>query len=215
MGRTSDAKARLVAAMADLVHRRGYLGVGVDEVCKAAGVKKGSFYHFFPSKRDLMLAALDQHWQMGRDHVIDAAFNDHLPPLERIERFFAVVAGLEAANRDSRGHVLGCPFGNIAAEVGTSDPALTKRADEAFWGFAGFVRDALSDAKTRGDLERTVDVNEAADAVVAYFEGLALLAKTRNDPSLILRLGARAVQLATRPPHRAARRRRKTVKRRS
>ncbi len=214
MGRTSDARVRLVAAMADLVHRRGYLGVGVDEVCKAAGVKKGSFYHFFASKRDLMLAALDQHWQMGHDFAAQPAFADDVPPLERIERFFTTIAGLEAGNKSAKGNVLGCPFGNIAAEIGSSDPVLAKRVDEAFSGFASLVRAALTDAKARGDVDRTVNVHEAADAIFAYFEGLALLAKTRNDPSLIRRLGARAVQLATRPTRPAPKRGRRNPRRR-
>jgi TetR/AcrR family transcriptional repressor of nem operon len=205
MGRTSDAKERLIAAMAELVHRRGYVDVGVDDVCKAAGVQKGSFYYFFKSKRDLMLAALDRHWCVGREHF-GAAFLGQIPPLERIERLFAILATLEAANRQSTGHVLGCPFGNVAAEVGSSDPVLAKRADDAFCGLAGFLREALHDAQARGQLPRNVDLHEAADALVAYFEGIALLAKTRNDPSLIRRLGARAVQLAIQPSLRSARR---------
>ncbi len=199
MGRTSNARDRLITAMASLVHRRGYLAVGVDEVCRAAGVKKGSFYHFFPSKRDLMLAALNRQWQMGHDHVIRAAFGVERPPLKRIERLLDMVAKLETSNKAREGQVLGCPFGNLAAEVGASEPALTKRADEAFCGFAAYIRAALIEAKRLGHVGRHVDVQSAADAIVAYFEGLALLAKARNDPSLIRRLGPRAVQLATRP----------------
>ena len=197
--------------MADLVHRRGYQSVGVDDVCKAAGVKKGSFYHFFTSKCDLMLAALDQRWDMVRSHMRTALGRD-LPPLTRIERFFAMVAELESANKKSGGHVLGCPFGNVAIEMSTSEPPLARRADEAFCGFAAVIREALSEAKARGELERNIDLRDSADAIVAYFEGLALLAKTRNDPSLIHRLGARAVQLATRPTRRTGPRRRTAPK---
>lgn len=189
--------------MAGLVHRRGYAAVGVDDVCRAAGVKKGSFYYFFASKRDLMLAALNQQWQMGHDHLIRVAFGADRPPLARIERLLDMMAEFEVANKARGGRVLGCPFGNLAAEVGGSEPALTKRADEAFCGFAAFIRDALREAKRRGQLGRHVDVRDAADAIVAYFEGLALVAKARNDPSLIHRLGRRAVHLASQPVRRA------------
>jgi TetR/AcrR family transcriptional repressor of nem operon len=206
MGRTSTAKDRLIAAMASLAHRRGYLAVGVDDVCREAGVKKGSFYHFFASKRDLMLAALNQQWQMGHDHMIRVAFGADRPPLERIERLLEMMAGFETSNKSRDGHVLGCPFGNLAAEVGPSEPALTKRADEAFCGFAAYIREALDEAKRLGHVERHVDVRTAADAIVAYFEGVALLAKTRNDPSLIRKLGPRAVFLATQPVPSARRR---------
>ena len=199
MGRRSDAKERLIEAMAGLVHRRGYLGVGVDDVCKAAGVKKGSFYHFFASKRELMLAALDRQGQMGATHLVGAALAGDPPPLKRIERLLETAARLETSNKARGGRVLGCPFGNLAAEVGGSEPILTGRVDELLCKFSEPVRDALNDAKRSGDVPRALDVRKATDAILAYFEGVMLLAKTRNDPSLIKRLAPLAVQLATGP----------------
>lgn len=204
MGRKSDAAERLVTAMAGLVHQRGYLAVGVDDVCKAAGVKKGSFYHFFASKRDLMLAALDRQWQMGKEHLVGAAFHADLPPLKRIERLLETAARLETSNKTRGGYVLGCPFGNLAAEVGGSEPLLTKRVDEALCKLSEPVRQALSEAKRLGDVPRNLDVRKATDAILAYFEGVMLLAKTRNDPSLIRRLAPLAVQLATQPQRKSA-----------
>jgi len=199
MGRKSDAAERLVAAMASLVHQRGYLAVGVDDVCRAAGVKKGSFYHFFASKRDLMLAALDRQAQVGERHLFRPALGSDVPPLKRIERLLETAALFETSNKTRGGFVLGCPFGNLAAEVGGSEPLLTKRADEALRKFSESVRDALIEAKRRGDVPRTLDVRKATDAILAYFEGVMLLAKTRNDPSLIRRLAPLALQLATQP----------------
>ena len=54
MGRTSDARERLIATAIELIRARSYESVGVDALCNHAQVKKGSFYHFFPSKQDLM-----------------------------------------------------------------------------------------------------------------------------------------------------------------
>ena len=196
MGRTSDAKGKLIGAMAALVHRRGYVAVSVDDVCEAAGVRKGSFYHFFASKRDLMLAALESQRDMARDHVFEVAFASTLPPLERLDRFFAMVAGMETANKKSGGQVLGCAFGNLAAEVAASEPELARAADEALGGLATFIRGVLQEAKKRGDIDRRVNVKETADAILAYFEGVALVARMRNDPSLLKRLGPRAIELA-------------------
>ena len=199
MGRKSDAGERLVTAMASLVHRRGYLGVGVDDVCKEAGVKKGSFYHFFKSKRDLMLAALERQGHMGKQALVSAAIAGDPPPLKRIERLIDIAGRLETSNKTSGGHVLGCPFGNLAAEVGGSEPVLTRRADESLRRFSELIRDALQEAKRRGDVARSLDVGKTTDAILAYFEGVMLLAKMRNDPSLIRRLAPLAVQLATQP----------------
>ena len=194
MGRTSDAKTRLIAAMADLVHQRGYVDVGVDDICRAAGVRKGSFYYFFASKRALMLAALDRQWEMG-GAFLSRAFTADVPPLERIGRLFSIAAQASARTKATKGHVLGCPFGNIAAEVASTEPELRERADQAFCAIAAIVVEALEEARSRGDLAANVNLEETADALVAYFEGLVLLAKTRNDPELIDRLGRRAIHL--------------------
>jgi TetR/AcrR family transcriptional regulator, transcriptional repressor for nem operon len=196
MGRTSTARARLIDAMARLAHRDGYASVSVDEVCAAANVKKGSFYYFFPSKRDLMLAALDLRDQQARAGIQAATFDPAIPPLDRIRGFFLAVAEGEATNRRTGGQVLGCPFGGVAMTAG-AEPTLTRRADQAFSGFVANVRAALRDARAAGDIDRTVDIDEAAEAILAYFQGVALVARTRNDPSLVRRLADRAVLLAT------------------
>ncbi|MEV5543961.1 helix-turn-helix domain-containing protein [Saccharopolyspora shandongensis] len=52
----------MLTAAQELIELRGYSALGVAEICKAAGVPKGSFYYFFESKETLALAVLDDHW---------------------------------------------------------------------------------------------------------------------------------------------------------
>lgn len=80
MGRTSDAKDRLIAAAMELMYARGYTAVGVQEICDRAGVNKGSFYHFFPSKQALVLAVIEAHThqvQLGLGKVMSAPCSLH------------------------------------------------------------------------------------------------------------------------------------------
>ena len=58
MGRVSDARERLLEAVYELTWQQGYNAVTVDAICERAGVKKGSFYHYFDSKADLTKAAI-------------------------------------------------------------------------------------------------------------------------------------------------------------
>ena len=61
MGRTSTAKDRLIEAVLELLWTGSYGGTSVDQICERAGVKKGSFYHYFPSKSELAKAVIDLH----------------------------------------------------------------------------------------------------------------------------------------------------------
>ncbi|NOX27932.1 MAG: TetR/AcrR family transcriptional regulator [Gammaproteobacteria bacterium] len=57
----SDTKQRLLETAKDLFMARGYNAVGTNEICLTAGVNKGTFYHFYKSKTDLALDALDSY----------------------------------------------------------------------------------------------------------------------------------------------------------
>ena len=79
MGRTSDARDRLLQVAFDLIWQQSYGSVSVDTICDRAGVKKGSFYYFFPSKSDLAIAAYEEHWQQRRP-VYDRVFSSSGAP---------------------------------------------------------------------------------------------------------------------------------------
>jgi len=195
MGRTSDARERLVAAAMELIYARGYQGVGVDELCARAGVRKGSFYYFFRSKRDLALAALDLRWKLAREHMVAPILEGDAPPLERIRRFFDAMAAASTQEKTTTGECGGCAFGNLSAEMSSHDAKIRRRVRKVFDEIAGFVAAALAEAVRGGDVAG-IDAAENARAVVAYMAGRLLLARTYNDPSILRRLGEKAVDVA-------------------
>ena len=82
MGRTSDARERLMEAVIELIWAGSYGSTSVDHICERAGVKKGSFYHFFESKTDLALAGLEHGWTEHK-RELDQIYSPVVPPLER------------------------------------------------------------------------------------------------------------------------------------
>jgi len=195
MDASPDTRQHLVDTARELIATHSYHAIGVQEICTRAGVNKGSFYHFFPSKRDLALAALDETAAFFSDAIISRAFSTDIPPLARIERFFDLAHDLHQQIKDTTGHVQGCPFGNIAGELGSQDEGLRKKVDGIFRMAEQPIEQALQEAVTGGDLPE-IDTASAARAIFAYMEGLILYAKTRNDAELIRDLGKRAIQLA-------------------
>lgn len=189
-----DTRQRLLDSAQTLIYASSYREVGVQQICNHAGVKKGSFYHFFPSKRDLALAVLDQTHALMQDTLIDKAFARDLPPLARIERFFASLYDFHKQVKENTGYVLGCPFGNIGCEMSSQDEVLRGKVDSILSAAEAPFAAALNEAIASGELP-AMNTAAAASALFAYTEGIMLYAKTRNDPALIRDLGKRALQL--------------------
>ena len=197
MEQARDTRQRLLDCALQLFYSRSYADVGVQEICQTAGVKKGSFYHFFPSKRDLALAALDSSWDDFRGSLLAAAFHPDIPPLQRITRLLERVYQHHKAMKEQCGRVLGCPYGNLAGEMSTQDEALRAQLNRIFRELEAPLAAALDEAVTAGDLQ-PLDTVATAAAMVAYLEGLTLMAKTRNDPEIIPKLGPAILGLAVR-----------------
>lgn len=186
MGRTSDARERLLAAALDLIWMSSYGGVSVDDICAKAGVKKGSFYHFFPSKADLALAAYEEHWQ-HKQPQFDALFSPQFPPLERLSRWCRVVYETQLDLFEKFGHVCGCPYANVGAELATQDDRIRAKSEELLKRGLRYLESAVSDAQREG-LVTVTDVKAAAESIGTCLMGLMFRAKVQNDPGVLREL---------------------------
>jgi AcrR family transcriptional regulator len=78
---TDARREQLLAAGTELLGRRPYDEVSIGEIAAAAGVSKGLLYHYFPTKKDFVLAAL----QRGEDELQAlTALDPGLPPAEQL-----------------------------------------------------------------------------------------------------------------------------------
>jgi len=182
-----DTQQRILDSASELIHARSYADVGVAEICEHAEVKKGSFYHFFRSKRDLTLAVLDTYYTRMKRDLMDKAFSAGLPPLQRLERFGQLMYNVQKTSVALTGRMVGCPFGNLAIELSTQDEQIRLKLADIFSELCTEFNRTLDEAVNIGDME-DVDTTATAEAMVAYFEGVMMMAKTQNDPEVLNQL---------------------------
>src|SRR3954471_13759193 len=102
MGRVSNARERLMEAIAELIWTGSYGSTTIDQICDKAGVKKGSFYYFFKSKAELAEAALDEGWKEHQANL-DRVFSASVSPVERFVRFCKMTQEEQAEMKKKHG----------------------------------------------------------------------------------------------------------------
>jgi TetR/AcrR family transcriptional repressor of nem operon len=193
MGRVSDAKQRLLDATIDLIWQHSYGAVTVDNICERAGVKKGSFYYFFPSKTELVVAALDAHFQVMKTHL-DRLFSADIPPLDRFHQYFQLLYERQAAMKDKSGRVLGCPFCSVGSETSCSDPVICGKIQELMLDYRRYFATTITDLQNAGIIPHQ-DVDNQVSAMCAYIHGVLGQARIQNDLELIRTLEYGAMKL--------------------
>jgi TetR/AcrR family transcriptional repressor of nem operon len=191
MGRTSDANERLMDAALDLIWEESYGAVTIDDICKRADVKKGSFYYFFDSKASLAVAALERMWTEDWKPGLDALFSPAINPLTRLSDYFAMLYPRQVELKAKYGKVLGCPVCSVGSEVSTQEVDLSAKVREIMSRKRRYYESAIRDAVAEGLIEPCDPVLKTT-AIVGLIEGLVAQARIMNDPQVLKELPAAA-----------------------
>lgn len=147
-----------------------------------------------PSKCDLTRAVVDEFLLEFKQRLFAEAFASDIAPLRRLHRFVELAYRFQADIARETGHVLGCPFGNLALELSTQEEPIRRKVAQVFQDIEERIRSTLDEAVARRD-PGGIDVAATARAMLAYLEGVMLMAKTRNDAELIRHLGPAVAEI--------------------
>jgi TetR/AcrR family transcriptional repressor of nem operon len=186
MGRTSDAKEKLLAVAFDLIHENSYGTVSVDHICRRARVNKGSFYYFFKTKTDLVVAAYEEHWRLKLPEY-ERIFAKSNPPLRRLSLWCDYICRVQKDRRDQYGHACGCPYTSLGGELATRDAKVREISQDLIARHVKFLTEAIADAQREG---RAAPGNARAKAELVHslVIGLSLRAKIYDDLKVLRRM---------------------------
>lgn len=170
------SRQRLLDAAQHEFRSRGYAATTVDDLCRAAGVGKGSFFHHFPSKEALALAAVG-HWN-ARTGTLFAQAPYHAPtdPRERVLAYVDFRAALLQGDPAD----FTCLLGTIVQETWDSHPALRDACRNGIEAHADTLVRDIADAKAK----YAADADWAPDSLALFtqaaLQGAFILAKARG-----------------------------------
>lgn len=171
-----EARARLIEAARSLVRHRGFAATSVDDLCAAAGVTKGAFFHHFASKEALGVALVDD-WTTTTGAMFAAhPYNTLTDPLDRVLGYI-----------DLRREILGQPVPEFSCVAGTtvqeahetSAPIREAAGRSILSGFE-HVRPHLAEALAAHPVPGVTAESLAQQFQVAVQGGI-ILAKALND----------------------------------
>jgi len=194
MGRTSNADQKLMDATLDLMWEESYGAVTIDDICKRAGVKTGSFYYFYKSKADLAVAALEKLWKEEWKPHLDEAFSSSLDPLSRLTGYLGAFHSLLAEQKQKHGKVLGCPICSVGSEVSTQEVDVSAVVRDILSRKRRYYESTIRDAIAQGVIE-PCDPAEGAVALFGLIEGMVSQARIMNDPAVMRKIPEMALSL--------------------
>jgi TetR/AcrR family transcriptional repressor of nem operon len=173
---TDNSRTRLLTATIDLVRANGYAATRVEDVCAAAGVTKGSFFHHFASKEDLAIAAARQ-WGDRAAHLFSLAPYQREP--EALDRLLGYVAfRRELLSGDF--WEWSCYAGTTIQEVHETYPAIRDACAASIEQHLLFLR-AMIDDVLREHPVAGVTSASLATHLQAVIQGAFIMAKARQD----------------------------------
>lgn len=177
----TNTKQKLIDTASELIWQNSYGSVSVDDICKAADVKKGSFYHYFPSKVDLAIAAMEDHFIHDMKPALDEIFSPSIPAVERYEKLADFIYEEQAKTQEQYGRVCGCPFATLGSEMAGQEETIRAKTDDVFKSCRRYHENALRDLIVDGLLEEAVDVNVRASEIETYIMGQLMMARIQNN----------------------------------
>lgn len=164
----ADEQTIIIEAL-KLFRKKSYFNTSMSEIAEACGLQKGSLYHYFPSKEDLMKRVIKMVHEYFKTHVFALAYDKSVAPQKRLENLFTAAESVFLD--ETKGNLLG----NMGVETALMAPEFNTLVQRFFLDFFHAVKTIYLDKYP----EKIA--TELAERSVAEIEGSLMFSRVFND----------------------------------
>ena len=178
---SGSARSKLLDAAVEIIRQKGYAATSVDELCARAGVTKGAFFHHFPSKDSLAVAAAN-HWsELSGALFAAASYHRFDDPLDR------VLGYLDFRKAMLRGDVaeFTCLAGTMVQEAYRTHPDIRHACDASIGSHAAKVESDIADAMKLYRIRAPWTAESLALHTQVVLQGAFILAKAKGNAAMV------------------------------
>lgn len=178
MKKRLTTQEKLLQATFEEVYQNGYHGTGLSAILKKANVNKGSMYHLYKSKKELMLDVIDKIIKNNLSIKYDT-----LLTIEQniINELLSIIKDTSKFN-----FIKGCPLNNLIQELSPSDKEFKNALESVYLHFENIIKIALDKAIFIKEIKEC-NTKELSMFIVALIEGALITAKkSQNEQNYLI-----------------------------
>jgi TetR/AcrR family transcriptional repressor of nem operon len=164
-----------------VMFQAGYVGATVRDICAAAGAPQGSFTNHFRSKEQFAREVLDRYFANLQGHVRKALEDQSGTPRQRLQRYLEIISGVLAADKWSRG----CLIGDFSIEASLQSKLLRQRLEAIFEEWRTPFAECIAEGQAAGEIDSAFDSTDLAEFLLSSWEGAILRMKVEGGPAAL------------------------------
>ncbi len=176
-GLLDQTRDKILNAAYGEIHRSGFQAASIANILADTKLTKGALYHYFPAKRVLGLAVIDEVIQAGFEEMVFRPLREAEHPVE--ELLDILQRKSEYLNETTV--KLGCPLNNLMQEMSPLDEEFKERLTRILKTWQTTVQNALVQGQRQRQISADVDCEAAALFIVAAWEGCWGVAKNMQS----------------------------------
>jgi len=168
-----NTREKLIEATYEEVYSHGYQGASLSNILNTANVHKGSMYHFFKNKKELVLCAISEKMNERYEKLFQIIIKENSPCLQPL---YALLR--DTTRRDFK---RGCPLGNLVQEMSNLDNDFDKTLKKIYQSFCDVLENIYNHAVKMKELPSTCNTRRLALFSVSCLEGALLSVKASSN----------------------------------